>query len=210
MLVVVLVAAVAEVGNLFQIKMENFLILIINQLKYIGIFFGAFIEGPITGFLAGVLVRKNIICFFGAYLAHLLGDFSADLIYYFSGYFSSRVFFKKLSKFLKISLNDIERVKNKFLEHPKKIIIFGKLTHFLGLPVLISAGLSKYSWKKFLFLNLVATALKSFILISLGWYFMDQWEKAKSIFSYLNLIGAAILILLGSYLLLKYIRKKYA
>ncbi len=188
--------------------MENFLILTINQLKYFGIFLGAFIEGPLTGILVGSLIRKGVFFFFGGYLLHLIGDFSADAIYYFAGYFNSQRLLKKFTKWFKVSFQDIEKARGNFLKHPDSAVVIGKLTHFLGLPVLIAAGLARYSWKKFLVLNFLATAIKSAILIGLGWYLMDQWQKAENIFAYLNLAGTIILLLVGSYFVLKYFKKK--
>ncbi len=188
--------------------MENFSIFLINQLKYLGLFFGSFLEGPLTGLFSGFLVKRGIFNFWLAYFIHLLGDFSADAIYYFAGFFNSKDVLKKLSKWFKFSFKKESKIGEIFLKHPIKTIFFGKLSHFLGLPVLIGSGLSKYSWQKFLFFNFLATAIKSFFLIGLGWYLAEQWQKAKNIFAYLNLAGTILLIIIVGYFLYKYIRKK--
>ena len=184
--------------------MSTFLFYLVNHLQYLGIFLGAFIEGPATGLLAGFLSKTHYLNFILAFSTHVLGDFLADSAYYFIGYSNGEKSLPRIArllKFFKFSPDEAERAKQNFLRHPRKIIIAGKLTHVLGLPVLIGAGLVRYPWPKFLLFNFLATLIKSAALLSMGYYLADRWQKAESLFSYISLVGAALLVLLPFYLL---------
>jgi len=191
--------------------MSTLLLYLANHLKYLGIFLGAFIEGPATGLLAGFLSETHYLNFILAFLTHVFGDFLADSAYYFIGYSKggkSLPRIARLLKFFKFSLAEVEHAKQNFLNHPRKIIIVGKLTHVLGLPVLIGAGLVRYPWPKFLLFNFLATLIKSAALLSIGFYLADRWQRAESIFSYISLVGIALLVLLPFYLLGRYFKNK--
>ena len=191
--------------------MSTFLFYLANHLKYLGIFLGAFIEGPATGLLAGFLSKAHYLNFVLAFSTHVLGDFLADSAYYFIGYSNGGKALPRMVRWLKLfkfSPDEAERAKQNFLSHPRKIIIVGKLTHVLGLPVLIGAGLVRYPWPKFLLFNFMATLVKSAVLIGIGYYLADRWQKAESIFSYIGLLGVALLVLLPFYLLGRYFKNK--
>ncbi len=180
---------------------------LIEHLRYLGVFLGAFFEGPATGLIAGFLVKTSYLNFTLAFLTHTIGDFLADIVYFSIGYFSKGKV-TKIRKFFKISDEKSDQMTKLLKTHPNKIIVTGKLTHAFGLPVLISMGLHHYSFPKFLFFNLIATLIKSLAIIYLGYFLADAWTKAESVLTYLGLIGTILLILFAIYFLAKKTRKE--
>jgi len=186
--------------------MLSFIINIVGQLTYLGIFIGTFLEGPLIGLFAGFLVRIGFLNLFLAYAVHVLGDLTADFFYYFIGWKGQRIIFRKFSISDK-NLTKAEKIKKIFQRHPKKIIILGKLTHITGLPVLLGVGMSHYDWRKFLFFDFIATIIKSAVLISLGYYLAESWMKANDAISYLSWFGILFIIVIIVYFATKAIIK---
>ena len=182
--------------------MSPFIVSLINHLTYLGVFIGAFIEGPIVGLLTGFLVKIGFLELFLAYIIYVFGDLTADFFYYSIGYHSPKLISKKFSIFRK-KINEAEKIKKIFCRHPKKIIILGKITHVAGLPILLIAGLSHYDWRKFLFFDFLATIIKSAILIFLGYYFAKQWVEAGDVISYLNLFGLLLAMIIIYFIIRK-------
>jgi membrane protein DedA with SNARE-associated domain len=182
--------------------MDSFILHLIESLKYWGVFAGAFIEGPATALAGGFLIKSQFLAFMPALIVHSLGDFSADMFYFLIGRFGDKKIFKWLKRIFHFSDVEVEKMKWKFQRHHLKIIFIGKLTHFLGLPAIIGIGLSNYSWKKFFIFNLIATIIKSTLLISLGYSVGVLWQQQESIISQIGLIVIIIaLSLLGYYLI---------
>lgn len=182
--------------------MLQFVINLIGHLTYLGLFIGTFIEGPAVGLFAGFLVKVGFLNLFLAYIVHVLGDLAADFFYYSIGYHGQKIPFKKFN----ISDNNLikaEKMKKLFQRHPKKIIILGKLTHIVGLPVLLGIGMLHYDWRKFLFFDFLATLIKSAILISLGYYLAEFWTKANDIISYLSLFSTLFILIIIAYFIVK-------
>ena len=166
---------------------------------YGGIFLGTFLEGPVVGLLAGSLVRMGKLELIWVYLVHVLGDLIADSMYYWLGFYSKMI--KKVDKREKES-----KLAMTLEKHADRLIIGGKLTHILGLPILLGLGRNKYSWKKFLLLDLIATAIKSAGLIGLGYYLADGWAKAGSVAGKLGWMSGGVMVIIGLYLGAKKIR----
>ena len=173
--------------------MASLVIALISHLKYLGIFIGTFVEGPTIGLLAGFLVKIGFLNLFLVYLSHVLGDLTADFFYYFVGYHGQKKFLERIN----ISEKNIikaEKIKKIFHQHPQKIIILGKLTHIIGLPVLLGIGMSRYNWRKFLLFDFLATIIKSALLISVGYYLAESWTKANDFISHLSWFGLLSLL----------------
>ncbi len=182
--------------------MISLIINLINHLTYLGIFIGTFIEGPTVGLLAGFLARIGFLNLFLVYVVHVLGDLTADFFYYFIGYQSQKKLFKRIN-ISKKNIIRAEKIKKLFHQHPKKIIILGKLTHISGLPVLLGVGMSHYNWRKFLLFDFLATIIKSAILISAGYYLAEFWTKANDFVSCLSWFGLLFLLIIIIYFAMK-------
>jgi membrane-associated protein len=188
--------------------MPQFLLNLILDWKYSAIFVGTFFEGPVVGLLAGLFARVGYLNFFAAYVAHVLGDFVADFVYYSIGYFGGEKFLPRAAKFLNFSVDEVERARIKFHQNGKKIVILGKLTHVIGMPILVAAGLARYPAARFAVFNLVATLIKSAAILALGYYFGSFWQKINNVFWDITLIAWAVVVIPTAYLIFKRLRTK--
>ena len=171
--------------------MFNFLI----ELRYVAIFIGTFVEGPTVGLLAGVFAKLGYLSFVTAYIVHVLADMSSDFFFYSLGYFGGRKALPKIAKFLQFSVEETNKAERVFNKNGKKFIIIGKITHVVGFPILIAAGLVKYPFAKFATFDLIATLMKSAGLLALGYFFGHLWDKINNVFLDVTLAGVFIIIL---------------
>jgi len=183
--------------------MPDLLFNYIEHLKYIAIFLGTFVEGPVVGLLVGFFVRINHIQLVYGYLAHVLGDLSADMMYFFIGYLGGKKILPKIAALLKFKPEESKKAGVLFKKHSYKIIIFGKISHVFGFPILIGMGLSRYSWVKFFIFDLIATLIKSAMLISLGYYFGSLWKQIDSLLAYIAMAGGLLAAIWVLYYLIR-------
>jgi membrane protein DedA with SNARE-associated domain len=186
--------------------MNQLLLQLIEHLKYLGVFIGAFVEGPATALAAGFLVKSQFISFTPALIAHFMGDFLADMSYFSVGRMGNKKILSWIENLFHFSDKEVYSVKRHLNKNHLKIIFTGKLTHFLGLPAIIGIGLSDYPWKHFFFFNLVATIIKSIFLVSLGYSVGALWEKQESIISRAGIVIMLIALIVLVYYLVR--RKK--
>lgn len=187
--------------------MEDFVLPLIEHLKYFGIFLGSFVEGPATALAAGFLVKSKLLNFTLAFVVHAVGDFSADMAYFFAGRNGSKRILRWIGRLFRLSEDELFVLKKKVEHHHLKVIFVGKLTHFLGLPNIIALGLSDYSWKKFFVFNFVATLIKSFLLILIGYSVGALWQQQQSYISQVGIVAALVAIVAVFYF---YIKRRFA
>jgi len=176
---------------------------LIISFKYVAIFLGSFIEGPTVGLIVGFLSRVKYINLYWGYSAHVLGDISADMIYFTIGYFGGMKIVPKFARLLRYSVNDIEAIENAFKKHSIKLIIVGKITHVIGFPILFAAGITRYKWYRFLLFDFIATLIKAAILVFIGYYFGGLWEKVDNVLLIIGGLGALIIVGQGLYFIVR-------
>ncbi len=180
----------------------------LEHYKYFAIFPLAFVEGPIITIIAGFFSSLGYINIFFAYLVIVAGDLASDLMYYFLGNKGGIKFIGKWGRYFGITEQHAESMEKHFDKHGGKMLFLGKLSHGIGTAFLVAAGLAKMPFKKFLFYNSLATLLKSFILILIGYYFGHAFATINSYLEKITILSVAITItFLIAYLLYFYKKK---
>jgi len=154
--------------------------------KYFAIFPLAVIEGPIITVIIGFISSQGYLNFFLAYLIIIAGDLVGDALHYFVGRLGGRRFIDRWGKYFGAGPEQIKTIEKQFDKRGDKLLFIGKMTHGIGGAFLIAAGLIKMPFNKFIFSNLLATLVKSLLLLLLGFYF---GQALSTINSYLEKIG---------------------
>ena len=99
--------------------MSNFVLDLVNQYGYLGMFLGMVLEAviiviPSEAILAtgGILASQKIFTFWGAFLTGLIGSVFCAIVIYFMGYFGGKPFIKKYGN----GLRSLTRIVNRDME----------------------------------------------------------------------------------------------
>ena len=194
-------------------RMMNFILGIIDNLGYTGIFIGMTIESSFVPFPseailipAGALVAQGKMSFLLVFLAGILGSLAGALINYFLAFYLGReILFNLVDKYGKfIFLNKIKvQQSDRYFEK------YGGITTFVGrlIPVVrqlisLPAGFSKMNFSKFCIFTSLGAGLWALILILVGYFFGSEVSAE------IKLTITAITLLLSIIVLLFYIIKK--
>jgi membrane protein DedA with SNARE-associated domain len=140
----------------------------------------------------------------------VVGDVVGDLFMYAQGRWGGKPAVEKWGHHLGIKPELVIRLEEHFKNHPGKTLIFGKVSHFFGGPVLIAAGMARMKLVKFLWYNFLATIPKSFILLLIGFYFGQAYMKFDKFLTFAGWAAAALVVLCAiAYLIISKIGKKY-
>ncbi len=151
-------------------------------------------EGPIATIIAGFLSSLGYFNFFVVYVVAFLGDITGDVIYYLIGRWGKKRIINN-GKFLGIKLKNIEKIEEHFKNHSGKTLLFGKLTHSVGAPILIAAGMAKIKISKFIVYNVVGSIPKTLVFLLIGYYFGSAYNKIDKYFGYFSILMLVIIIL---------------
>lgn len=168
---------------------------LISTYRYVIIFPIAFVEGPIIAVICGWLVGLGEINFLVVYFVLISANILGDIIFYAIGYWGGSALVRRWGKWLRLDLEQVEKMKNHFDNHGGKILLASKVTpHFAVGAVLAGAGLARYSFALFLRYCLITELLKTAILLLIGYYIGDAYAK---IVVYLDYLGAFFSLLVA-------------
>jgi membrane protein DedA with SNARE-associated domain len=103
--------------------------------------------------------------------------------------------------FLSLTPERLERVKNLFSRHHEKILLISKATLGFGtsvgtLVILLTAGVSRVSLRKFIILNAAGEVILLSIMLTLGYVFGQFYHAFKGSLAWVSL-GGVVLVAAG-------------
>ena len=174
--------------------------------KYFILFPVMVIEGPIITIIAGFLASLDFLNIFIVYPVVVMADLIGDFIYYAIGRWGRERFVDKWGRYIGVTPSNVERLENHFEKHTKKTLIFGKISHAFGAPILVAAGIVKVPLGEFMWFNFLATLPKSLIFLLIGFYFGQAYVRLNK---YLDYFSISILVLVALLVIFYYVYKRY-
>ena len=158
--------------------------------RYEVIFPIAVVEGPIVTVISGILVARGRLGFLPTFAILFGADMISDPALYMLGRFGRRLL-HKLS-FIKISPERLHRLERQYERDPWKTMVAGKLSYGLGSLFVVAAGAARMPWRKFLKYMAAVDAVKSSLLLLLGYFF---GRAILHLSGYLQYYAIAVIVL---------------
>lgn len=179
-------------------------------LKYILVFLGTVLEGPVIMVACGFLIHLGFFDPIPVYLTILAGDLVGDIGWYYIGYYFAEPFMRKHGHFMSITPEKYERIKGLFHTYHERILFFSKVTIGLGLSlgVLVVAGATRIPFKKYMIINLIGEAVLVTVLLTIGYFFGELFKYVDGGLKIGFMIGVAALVIGGVYGFTSYMKKK--
>ncbi len=181
-----------------------------SYFRYPLIAIGTIIEGPILMIASGFFYRTGFFEIVPLFIAILIGDLIGDVFWYVVGRYFAEPVLNRHGKFVGITPERFEKIKELFKKYHERILLFSKLTIGLGfaLGVLIVAGATKVSFKRYMIINLLGEVFLVAIMLTIGYFFGEVYSNISDNFKAGFLIIVALLILSFSYFFSRYVKKK--
>jgi membrane protein DedA with SNARE-associated domain len=183
---------------------------IIIKYKYLALFAFAFFEGPIISLTAGFLVFGGYLSYFPAFLMLLMGDFIPDIISYYIGYFGNKNnLWNKYKAKINFISNNFDLIEHLWKNHPIKTMFFSKLAYGLSTPFLISAGLVKMPFKKYISITIPIMFTQHLIIMATGYFLGHSYAIAEKYIKLGNeFVAVVLIVIIISYVIFSRYAKK--
>ncbi len=153
--------------------MHDTLIHLLQEYGYIVLFFWSILEGELGLIMAGIMCHTGHMNLGFAIFIAGLGGFVGDQIYFYIGRYSKKYVHKRLRHHRrKFAIAHILLQKNGW-----PIIFFQRYMYGLRTIIPMSIGLTRYSAKKFAFINILSAWVWAGITIMLAYIFGDEILK---------------------------------
>lgn len=193
------------------ILMSTFLIELISEYGYLGMFLGMVLEAVIiiipselilaTG---GILASNGIFSLIGAFLTGLIGSVFCAIAIYMMGYYGGRPFIEKYGKYFFMKAKDIEKADEWFSKYGLLAAFIGRnfpiVRTFISLPL----GMTKVNFFKFILYTTLGSIPWTFAFVHVGYTLGNNWVILSDYTSKLKVP----IIILSIILIISYIYKK--
>ncbi len=184
--------------------MQEWLIYVGNNheyLVYLIIVVLACAEGPIISMIFGVLIKLGYFSFIPVYAALMIGDLMGDTVWYYIGRRWGHGFISRFGKYVSITEDKVSIINRIFHNHKYKILFVSKISNGFGfaLVTLMTAGIVRIPFVKYLSVNLIGQFIWSGILIGVGYFFSNLYMQVDSVLSKVGIV-AFFLIIVAAFL----------
>ena len=200
--------------------MQQFILHIIEQFGYFGVFFLILIENvfpPIPSevilLISGFFSSYTSLSVFYMILASTLGSFLGAIILYYIGKIFNKERLKKivngrLGKILFLKENDIDKADEWFDNKGNKSVFFCRFVPIVRSLISIPAGMSEMPMGKFIIYTICGSMIWNTVLICLGYRLGSNWEYVLTILDKYQMVVIVILVIIIGYVIIKFYRKK--
>lgn len=163
--------------------------LFLTRYKYQVIFPIAVVEGPIVTVIAGILVARGRLDPWLTFAVVFAGDLVSDPALYLLGRFGQHLLHR--FSFIRARERRLAQARRQYAAHPWRTLVLGKLSYGLSSLFVLTAGAARMPWRKFLLCIGIVDALKSALLLTLGYFF---GRAILHMSGYLPYYAAAVLL----------------
>lgn len=144
----------------------------------------ALAEGHIISIISGLFIRIGDLYVLPTAFAIILGNLTGDILLYWAGYHWGERFVLSVGKYIGITDQSINTAKRIYKKYHTPILLGSKLTNGFGLAtvILFTAGMTRVSFSKYMFLNIIGEIAWTILLLSIGFMFGHLYITINNIF----------------------------
>lgn len=146
--------------------------------------------------VAGFLVNQGTYSYWAAVLAATVGATLGASTTYAVGRFGGQPFIKRYGVWFGITRRDLTRAQNYFKKYGSLTIFICRFLPAVRQVSSLPAGAAKMRYSYFAVATFFGALLWNSMLIGLGWYFGDAWERLLTYGAVLDYVGLTILIVI--------------
>lgn len=200
--------------------MQKFIINIMNNYGYLGVFLLILIENifpPIPSevilLFGGFMTTYTSLNVLGLTMSSILGSVLGALILYKIGTIFNKDTLKKLihtrlGKFLRINDKEIDSSFNYFQTKGEKAIFFCRFIPLIRSLISVPAGINKMNITKFMIYTTLGSLIWNVVLITLGHIVGNNWKSILKIFDLYSIYAVVIIFIILIILIIKFYKKK--
>ena len=197
---------------LFEFLFE-FVLVIIQQLGYIGVFLLMLLEStmaPVPSELvmpfAGFLAAQGVMDFWLVMIVATLGSITGSLISYWIGRVLEHETILKFGKFFLINKHDLDIAHEWFNKYGGMIIFACRFVPAVRHVISIPAGFAEMDLKKFIVFTAAGAFLWNLILAYAGVILQENWTVLNEYFSIIDVFVIVAIIAVGALFIWKKLR----
>jgi len=195
---------------------NNSILKLLYEHRYIFVFLGALFEGTFIMILSGVLFRFGYFNIFSLIATLTVGYFLNGLFWYLLGRIAGHTIVDKWIKRFKAGKKFADKFEDYFKEHSLKTIFWTRITYGVSMFCFMIAGSLKMNFKKFVAISLLASIGWVLLVGGIGYGFGASLQSlstvTKGVTIAISLVAMLVIVLIALsivYWLRRFARTKF-
>lgn len=156
------------------------------------------LEGEIIILVAAGAASAGFLNPFMVFIAAVLGNLVADLLWYALGYYGRIDWLIHRLKWLGVTSQKLDTLKRIINRDVNKLLVFSKLTNWMMIPALIATGIAQVPWKRWFPLVFVSNLLIGIVMVPLGYFMAASFLQVQKGLQFVALGFSLLFILLAT------------
>lgn len=177
---------------------DNSLLNLLYEHRYIFAFIAAMLEGTFIMVLSGVLFKFGYFDLGNLLIVLIAGYFLNGVFWYMVGRLGGTQLIEKFIKKFKVGKRIMDKLEEYFNHHSVKTLFLTRITYGVGMFTFMIAGSLKMKWKKFAPVNIIATIIWVLGIGAIGYGFGASLGLLKNVTKgvTVGIIGIIILLII--------------
>lgn len=200
--------------------MQQFILHVIEQFGYLGVFFLILIENVFPPIPSEVILLfsgffstyTNLSVFYMIFASTIGSLFGAIILYYIGKIFNKnrlkKIVRSKIGKILFLKEKNIDKADEWFDKKGDKCVFFCRFVPIVRSLISVPAGMSEMPMLKFIVYTICGSMIWNTVLICAGYKLGDNWKYFLSILDKYKLLVIIIFIIVFIYVIIKFYRKR--
>ncbi len=187
---------------------SNWIIAVIEQLGYAGVFVAMGIESaciPLPSEVimpfAGYVAWEGRLTVFGVAVAGTLGCLAGSLVAYYVGAYGGRPLLDRYGKYVLIRKGELDRAHTWFEKHGEITVLVSRVLPIIRTFISLPAGIARMDVKKFSIYTILGSFPWCLALAYVGVFLGPHWSDVEQFFRYLDIVVVAGLVVVAGYLI---------
>lgn len=160
------------------------------------------VGGPMVALLSGLLTSLGYLEILPTYGMLILCDLIPDTIYYMLGRHTNlKSFLERFGKRIGITEKSFVKIEQLWRTHTFKAMLFSKWAYGFSMPLLMSAGLARLPFRRYVGFTLSITMAQYIVLFVIGFYFGSSYKVLIHSIQYFEyVVGALVSLVIVGYI----------
>lgn len=187
----------------YYLMLQNFWTVLLSQIQilphfwiYLTLVIAVMLEGPVSILIAAGATTNGFLNIYLVLLAVTLGNLIADALWYALGYFGHIDWVLRHRRLFGVDPQKVDSLKRVINRKAVLLLLFSKVTNGLTVPVLISTGVARVSWRRWFPVILATNIATALVTVFIGYFMASSLMKIQSGMRIVAIAATIVLIIL--------------
>lgn len=183
--------------------------MVLNSIwPYLILMFFIALQGDVAILAGAGAASAGLLNLPAVFVTAVFGNFISDIAWYLLGYYGRIDWLLTRFKWLGITPQRLDMLTQRIHNNVIGLLLFAKVTNWMTIPVLISTGVARTPWRRWLWFIFLSDLVVAIIFVPLGYYMTASFLQIEKGVGYFTLGATILVIIIASFFIRNHLSRK--